>query len=557
VFLRLAALLPPLVVLGLIARLAVNVPDQDDWDTASVVIGWRQHTLGVTDLWRQHSEHRILVVRLVVWLAGILTDFNVVAEMIVGFGFALATLWFLHALINRALRTAAPELVPFLTISCSLILFSLTLHENWFTGSASLELLFYVAGVMAIWALTRWPDERRGLAIACACAVAATLTEASGLTLWVTGTIGIWLTTDANVRRRRRLTAWLIAAVLTVAAYTWGLHWGGSSMSASVWHPVNFVLFVATVLGIPFAYGSDAIWSAAVGFSGCLAIVVSALHLRRHRPDLFQSLLPLLVLGVQGLLVSVMIGLGRSSLDLRSAMASHYSIGSSLFWMATITLAAAAAHTMWDDADEWSGKAAIALPAGLAALGLACGYTAGNVAAYRDAYARSRNLEMALASLYAPTISRDALRFLYPPDDGRIHRQVDELKKWQLGPFSPRMEARHAALVQEFRGRAAGRGALGYHDSGDCHSTFGWAWDPAQPDVPIDVDVWYQGTKVGSATANWFRRDLMETGKGNGQHAFVFVFPTPIASGTGEMITITFAGTGTRLRGSPKAIMCR
>jgi hypothetical protein len=549
---RVATVLPPLIILGLIGKLAVNVPFQDDWDAVSVLIRWRQGTLGFADFWEQQSEHRILVVRVLMWMLGVFTDFNVVAEMFLGFGLIVLTLLFVRSLLEACLRGHAPELVPIMTAAASFMLFSLTLQEHWFFGTASVELVLYLVSVMLIWALTRWPDRWRGLVIAVCCAVVGTFTEASGLGLWLTGALAIWLTSDATGRRSHRLTLWVLAATFWVSAYMWGLHWGGSAVRAQ-----RFVLIVMACLGLPFAYGSTTTWSAIVGLSGCVALGMAAVHLDRERPAIFRSLRPVLLLAIHGLIVSGMIAFGRSSLTPRFAMTSHYAIGGLFFWMATIVIAAMAMKTVWEDAATTTTRMAAGIVMACAALPLLSGYITANVQGYREAYQRSRNLEMALAALYAEQdISKDVSQFLYPPDDGRIHRQVIELKTFQLGPFSTRMEAKKARTVERFKGVAPTGRAAGFHDGGDCERTIGWAWDPARPDMPIMVDIWRGGAKIGTATANWFRWDLLKAGRGNGQHAFVFFFPTMLKGGTGERIIVTLTGSTDNIGGSPKVITC-
>lgn len=549
------AALPPLIILGLIARVAVNVPFQDDWDAVSVLIRWHHGTVGLADFWEQQSEHRILAVRVMIWLLGILTDFNVIAEMLLGFGFVALTLVVVRALLETALKDVAPELVPPLTAVSSLLLFSLALQENWFFGTASVELLLYLASVMLIWALTRCSNRWRNLGIAVSCAVVGTLTEVSGVGLWFIGAVAIWLADDVKDLRIRRLTVWMFAALLTVGAYMRALNWSGSVLQASASQPHRFVVFVGATLGLPFGFGSSPTWSAVVGLGGCVVFGIAAFLIHRQRPIAFRGLLPITLLAIYGVLIAAMIGAGRSNLEMKFAMASHYASGPSLFWIATLTMAAVATRTAWETASR-AARIAAAIIIACAATGLLYGYIAANVAGYREAYARSRNLEMALASLYSVDIGKDVSQFLYPPDDGRFHRQLVELKALQLGPFAKRMEPTKARLVEQFAGRTPTGGAEGFHDGGDCDRTFGWAWDPTRPAVPIMVDIWYRGARIGTATANWFRGDLRQTGIGDGQHAFLYFFPTILEVGTGEKITVTFAGTTKSVGGSPKVITC-
>jgi uncharacterized Fe-S cluster-containing radical SAM superfamily protein len=48
----------------------------------------------------------------------------------------------------------------------------------------------------------------------------------------------------------------------------------------------------------------------------------------------------------------------------------------------------------------------------------------------------------------------------------------------------------------------------------------GWVWSPAQPGLPLNVQIWRQGEKVVEQVADLYRGDLHHAGKGDGHHAF-------------------------------------
>jgi hypothetical protein len=62
----------------------------------------------------------------------------------------------------------------------------------------------------------------------------------------------------------------------------------------------------------------------------------------------------------------------------------------------------------------------------------------------------------------------------------------------------------------------------GYLDYVDGEKIVGWAQNLAAPDVPVCLDVWAAGRRIGRVLANGFRRDLQEAGVGNGAHGFAF-----------------------------------
>ena len=56
----------------------------------------------------------------------------------------------------------------------------------------------------------------------------------------------------------------------------------------------------------------------------------------------------------------------------------------------------------------------------------------------------------------------------------------------------------------------------------------GWAWNPQEPNTPINVDVYSDGVLLNSVPANQFRQDLRNAGIGNGVHGFSFATPNSL-----------------------------
>jgi len=96
----------------------------------------------------------------------------------------------------------------------------------------------------------------------------------------------------------------------------------------------------------------------------------------------------------------------------------------------------------------------------------------------------------------------------------------------------------------------------GFHDSADCQSIGGWAWDQRQPSTPISVDVLVDGSTAATVLANIARPDLVNAGIGNGVHGFSLATPASAKDGQSHVITVRFAGTSTNLSATPKAITC-
>jgi len=65
----------------------------------------------------------------------------------------------------------------------------------------------------------------------------------------------------------------------------------------------------------------------------------------------------------------------------------------------------------------------------------------------------------------------------------------------------------------------------GFHDVADCEWIAGWAWSPAEPDRPIEIEIRADELVLARITADLFREDLLRAGKGNGRHGFLHAVP--------------------------------
>ncbi|WP_029008359.1 hypothetical protein [Azospirillum halopraeferens] len=78
----------------------------------------------------------------------------------------------------------------------------------------------------------------------------------------------------------------------------------------------------------------------------------------------------------------------------------------------------------------------------------------------------------------------------------------------------------------------------------------GWAFDPAQPDQRVVVDLLVDGRPLCSITADRFRPDLAENGIGDGAHSFETDLPVDRIDGAEHEIAAFVRGCDTPLPGS-------
>ncbi|MET0646299.1 MAG: DUF4082 domain-containing protein [Pyrinomonadaceae bacterium] len=99
----------------------------------------------------------------------------------------------------------------------------------------------------------------------------------------------------------------------------------------------------------------------------------------------------------------------------------------------------------------------------------------------------------------------------------------------------------------------------GYVDGISCNQVWGWAWDRNNPNSPVNLDVLVNDTYLGTVTANIFRQDLLNAGKGNGFHGFVFNLPSfPVQDGRAHSVKVKLSvmPMSQSLNLSPRPVIC-
>ncbi len=94
---------------------------------------------------------------------------------------------------------------------------------------------------------------------------------------------------------------------------------------------------------------------------------------------------------------------------------------------------------------------------------------------------------------------------------------------------------------------------------GNCNVITGWAWDSAQPTARIKLDIYdvtpSKTTRLTTLTAQQFRPDLLNAGKGDGKHGFTYVLPASIRNAMKHQFSVRYQGTNTEVGNSPKATL--
>jgi len=96
----------------------------------------------------------------------------------------------------------------------------------------------------------------------------------------------------------------------------------------------------------------------------------------------------------------------------------------------------------------------------------------------------------------------------------------------------------------------------GHFDYADCGSVGGWVYDLNGPNTHLNIELVDGSTVVATGTAANFRQDLLNAGKGNGEHGFGLTLPASLKNGQNHILSIRVSNGSYVLSESPRTINC-
>ncbi|BDE07657.1 hypothetical protein WPS_29330 [Vulcanimicrobium alpinum] len=334
----LVACLFPITIAAMLVRWAVNAPQWDEWEVASLVIRMHQHTLSFADLWAQHNEHRMFVPYSLMLLLAQWRGWNVVREELIGIAFVVCA----QALFFDLLRRSASRVALGISfLFGSAILYSASQAGNWMWGFqlAWFMIVFFVFAM--VWLLIVGREAPLAFRLAIGVGFLASYTMSSGLLLWPAGLCLILL--DRRVDGPKQTIAWIAAAGVATVLYLHGWSRGGlqSDPTYVLTHPFEVLGYLFAYFGAPLAWSSAPeialpMCIGAVGVAAFGAYAISYARRKQHgRGDLEA---PWLALGIFALLAGTMTDIGRAAFGIDQALASRYTTYSGLLWIALVGL---------------------------------------------------------------------------------------------------------------------------------------------------------------------------------------------------------------------------
>ncbi len=329
------ALIPPFFILYLVNRYTINVPVWDQWEFVPLLKKALVHELTLSDIWAQDSEHRIFFPRLIMLPTALLTNWNILYEISINIALAGATFFYIVSLLRRSFDGT---IYKWLLLLSSLLIFSTVQWENWMWGWQIAIFLSVLGCVVAVWAVSRWPEQWRGVIIAMAFSIISSFSFNSGLLTWIVVAVMLMMQKEGKVKH---LISWIAASIIAVFLYYYGYDKSAiqSPLLLPVEHPYEYMRFVLLYLGSPLGWGRENI-SIFIGLVLLVTTCVGTIHIRKRYKEEYDRLLPWLALGLYAFLCAIVTGIGRLGFGAHQALASRYTTFSTLFVLCSIVVTA-------------------------------------------------------------------------------------------------------------------------------------------------------------------------------------------------------------------------
>lgn len=339
--------LPVIYLVSLVAKYGVNVPYADEFTLAPLLVKAHDHTVTLTDLFRQHNEHRYFFSRLLFIAFAWLGQGDLRLEMFFSVFLTVLVSVNLWLLVRRSIpgSTGQSLVIVFLF---TLLLFSPVQAENWMWG---FQFPLYFCNFLFCCGLLTATSELHiapKFSVCLLLAFVATFSFGGGVLLWaLTFPIALVLHQEMSWKSRIALAvAWGGAALAAMALYFF--HYVKPPYHPTIAasrNPVDYFSYVTTFLGAHLSRASRTepiLQAAAVGT--CLLVLwgVAVAYTIRYRRDaiLTKRMLPWLALGGYAVLNALLAAAARIGFGVNQALESRYTSFSLYLGVAAIALAA-------------------------------------------------------------------------------------------------------------------------------------------------------------------------------------------------------------------------
>lgn len=329
---RLVLAVPFLVAAGLIlvciVHYGVNTPFWDEWEMVPIFQKVDNHTVGFSDFWHQHNEHRIFFPNVVLTANAYLTRWNVKEELLINLVFSLITALMLYLFVLTKIKQR--YLAGMAAVLIAAWFFSPVQYENWIWGWQVEWFMCVTGSVVTIYLLDRFANAKKKrrllLGGATASAIIATFSLGNGILVWLIG-LGILILYKQG---KKPIITWLAAAAASTSAYYYHYHKPPNNPSTTLFlhQPKNFFQYIFGYFGRPVSSTPDLAM-----LTGSILLFLSIpliymVWLKRSKIDKFVPWLSLMALS---LMAGFLTDVSRLGFGISQGLASRYTAFSLLY----------------------------------------------------------------------------------------------------------------------------------------------------------------------------------------------------------------------------------
>jgi MFS family permease len=400
-------------ILILILHFGANMALQDQWEMVPLFQKAAHHNLGLSDLWHQHNEHRILFPLLAALASAYMTHWNTVAETLLGLAFATVTASLLFVMLRKSLKQASVGVVA--AVLFSAWFFSPIQWENWLWGWQLEWFMCVAATITMIFLLIKALDVKNEKSsnilcmLAALSAIIANYSLADGILAWA---VGLFILAVGK-QTRKVVFAWVsLGAVANLLYY---YHYksvptpSGSATTVFIHSPVAFAKFFLAFLGDPVGSVDTGMQTPYIIGSLLLLGLLPLLYITWQRRQNIRIYLPWLSVILLAVLAGLSTAFGRLGYGITFALNSRYNAFSLLFIIGFIGLA----FTLIVSAKGISRNAQKIYTSTIALLCiplLVSSYSVG----FQGFKRQSHSLAVAYTCTHLPVVTDDCLRATYP-----------------------------------------------------------------------------------------------------------------------------------------------
>lgn len=398
----------------------VNVVFWDEWDIVPLFQKLHGGTLGFSDLFLPHNEHRILFPKLVFLLVDTISRYNTVVEMFCIFAFLCGT----FIIFFLAFCRCKSSFVAFLPIS--FLLFNLKQLDNLLWGFQIGFAMTQFFSILSLYLLSAYlKHKQQCLLLLCssACAFVASFSSLPGIFVWPAGFFMLLVVPPC---RKTELFAWSATGMCVFALYFWGLNSPAMPSAKYMFsHLDKMGMFVLLEIGSSL-HLKDQLLAA----EGIFIIIIfgNALYTSFKKRVLSKNVFWIAVAAFS--LISLLaIAAGRMTLNFESSADSRYVAFSALFVVATYGFLL----SLYEEAKH--KRVFLCLLYAFYVLFLAALPYDYSIGFMLGKESRDYKMLLSLALLHYEKEPDDVLRRLYP-DSSIVKARAPLLKKYGYNVFS-------------------------------------------------------------------------------------------------------------------------